>query len=303
MVLIFTLVIAVALGTAGALLARAGMLPGIRASERFSRVQSYGYGERPGAEAPRTGVLPGLSAVTTRIGMRLGGSEKRQNELRRVLVSAGAYRIQPSTFIGYQVLAAILTAGLMLYFLLAVGLWPPLAVGLGAYSAVFGWMLPQFVLKSRARQRLQRIELEMPELIDLLVVTVEAGLGLSAAIQTSASRIRGPLGDELKLTLREYALGLSIEQSLQNLVERCDAPATRALIRSVKQAQMLGVSIGQIMRGLGDDLRKRRLQIVQERAQKAPVKMLFPMAFLILPTIFIVVLFPAMYNVIKILAG
>jgi tight adherence protein C len=299
MLLTFTLIIAVTIGAAGALLLRAGMLHRIRASERLARVESYGFVDPSQADAPQSSVIAGLRSLATKIGTRLGGGEEQQAELKRLLVNAGVYGVGPSTFLGYKVLASVLTGGLLLYATLGAGLWAPISVGMAAYGAYLGWMLPQFVLKSRARRRLNRVEIEMPELIDLLVVTVEAGLGLSAALQRSAPRMKGPLGQELKLTLREYELGLTIEEALRNFTDRCDAPATRALIRSVKQGQTMGIPIGKIMRGLADDLRKRRLQLVQERAQKAPLKILFPLAFLILPTIFIVVLYPALWNVMQ----
>jgi tight adherence protein C len=302
-VLISTLVIAVALGTAGALVIRAVLLHRIQAAERLAHVESYGFAEHSIIDPPQSSVRVAIRSLATRIGAKLSGGEQKERALQRLLVSAGVYGVRPNTFLGYKVLAMVLTGGLLAYATLGAGLWPPIAIGMSVYGGYLGWMVPQFLLKSRARRRLNRIELEMPELIDLLVVTVEAGLGLAAALQRSATRMKGPLGKELGITLREYDLGLTIEESLRNFVERCDAPATRALIRAVTQGQTLGIPIGQVMRRLADDLRKRRLQLVQERAQKAPLKILFPLAFLILPTIFIVVLYPALYNVMKTLGS
>jgi tight adherence protein C len=171
------------------------------------------------------------------------------------------------------------------------------------YAGAMGWIAPVAILKSRARRRLERIEIELPELIDLLVVTLEAGLSFNAALVRSVERMRGPLGDEVRLALREHNLGLEMERALQNLLERCDAPAVRAFVRAVNRGESLGVSIAQVMRELATDLRTRRRQIIEEKAQKAPLKILFPLCFLILPTIFIVVLFPGMYNIYQTLGG
>ena len=127
-----------------------------------------------------------------------------------------------------------------------------------------------------------------------------AGLGLytavNAAMQLASGRIRGPLGDELRLTLQEQRLGLSTGAALANLMGRCDTPSMRSFVRSVSQGEALGVSIGAILRNLALETRKRRRAHAEERAQKAPVKILFPLVFLIFPPIFIVVLFPAAHN-------
>ncbi len=140
-------------------------------------------------------------------------------------------------------------------------------------------------------------------MIDLLVVTLEAGLGFAAALQRSAERMRGPLAAEMRLVLHENSLGLTSEQALRNFLGRCDALAVRGFVRAVTQSETLGVSIAQVMRELAGDMRMRRRQIIEEKAQKAPIKILFPLAFLILPAIFVVVLFPGLYNIIETLGG
>jgi tight adherence protein C len=135
----------------------------------------------------------------------------------------------------------------------------------------------------------------LPELIDLLVVTVEAGLGLSGSMQVAADRLRGPLGDELRLTLQEQRMGLTTTEALRNLLDRADTPGIRAFVRAIVQGETLGISIGQIMRDVATDMRKRRRQKAEERAQKAPIKILFPLIFLIFPAMFVVLLAPAIF--------
>jgi tight adherence protein C len=138
------------------------------------------------------------------------------------------------------------------------------------------------------------LDRELPELIDLLVVTIEAGVGFAGAMRIAADRMRGPLGEELRLTLQEQNMGLTTSEALRNLGERCPTDGIRIFVRSIAQGESLGVSMGQIMRNVALEMRKRRRALAEERAQKAPVKMLFPLIFLIFPAMFVVLLLPAL---------
>ena len=143
----------------------------------------------------------------------------------------------------------------------------------------------------------------MPELIDLLVVILEAGVAFTASFRIAAERIGGPLGDELRLTLQEQNLGLSTLDALQNWMERCETPAVQSFVRSMVQGERLGISIGQILRNLALEMRKRRRQAAEERAHKAVIKILFPLVLLIFPAMFVIVLGPAMYRIVDGFAG
>jgi tight adherence protein C len=112
----------------------------------------------------------------------------------------------------------------------------------------------------------------------------------------ASERLHGPLGDELRLTLQEQSMGLSTQESLRHLLARCDTPFMRSFVRSILQGETLGVSIGQIMRDLAVDIRKRRKQAAEEQAHKAPIKILFPLIFLIFPGMFLILLGPAVYS-------
>ena len=150
-------------------------------------------------------------------------------------------------------------------------------------TTTVAWMLPLVLVRRRARFRLSAIDIELPELIDLLVVTVEAGMGLGASLQLASSKIRGPLSDELRLALQEQRMGLQHLRGAEGMMARADTKSMRSFVRSVVQGETLGVSIGTIMRNLSVEMRKRRRQSAEERAQKAPTKMLFPLVFLICP--------------------
>jgi tight adherence protein C len=164
-----------------------------------------------------------------------------------------------------------------------------------------GWVLPSFVVHRLARQRLQRIDEALPLMIDLLVVTLEAGVAFPQALRLASERIEGPLGDELRLTIQEQALGLSVLESLENWLLRCDTPSIRGFVRAMVQGDKLGVSIGQILRNQAVEVRARQRAMVSERAQKAPVKILFPLVFFIFPAMFVIILAPALLQINKVL--
>jgi tight adherence protein C len=294
---IVLLILGVALvGAVAALVARAVALPRMRAIERVDQIAAYGFaGAAPALEAPRalTGAVHDVAQkVGSRFGRRFGGVA----ELRGDLVAAGMYHVSPYTIIGYRLLCAF---GLPTFFL-----WTATSGGFGGSTGVLGtlvmlalgWMAPVTIVRRRARHRLGRIDYELPELVDLLVVTVESGLGFAGSMQVAAERFSGPLGDELRLALQEQSMGLSTDEALANLLTRADTDGMRSFVRSVRQGESLGVSIGQIMRSLADEMRKRRQAAAEERAQKAPIKILFPLVGLIFPAIFVVLLVPAILS-------
>ncbi len=143
----------------------------------------------------------------------------------------------------------------------------------------------------------------MPALIDLLVVTLEAGVAFTQALRMASERLTGPLGQEVRLTIQEQSLGLSTLEALENWLRRCDTPAVRSFVRAMVQGDRLGVSIGQILRNQAVEMRARQKHVIEERAQKAPVKILFPLVFLIFPAMFVIVLGPAMFDISKSLHG
>ena len=168
--------------------------------------------------------------------------------------------------------------------------WRPVPVRLG-------WTLPMYYVNRRRRLRFEAMDRQMPDMIDLLVVTIEAGLGILASMRVAAESLSDPLGQELRLTLQEQRMGLSVNEAIESL-----RPARRlrehADLRSLADPRRApGVSIGTTMRNLALEMRKRRKAMVEEQAQKIPIKMLFPLAFLIFPAMFIVLLVPAFIQI------
>jgi tight adherence protein C len=301
------LILLIGLGLAGSsvvLVARAAVFPRLRASETLGNIGSYGF-TSPQAAGPRSsaarGAVDGVAAMVGGLAGRLGSL--REANLRRELVAAGIYGLAPRKFLGYRILCAFCLPATWLW-LASTGGYSVLITVLGAPMALaIGWTAPMTIVKRRSRRRFEEIDYELPNLIDLIVVTVEAGLGFTGSLQLAAERFGGPLGDELRLTLQEQSMGLSTNEALRNLLERCDTPLMRSFVRSVLQGETLGVSIGQIMRDLAVDMRKRRRQAAEERAQKAPVKLLFPLVFLIFPAMFVVLLGPAVFSFLEAFGG
>jgi tight adherence protein C len=122
-------------------------------------------------------------------------------------------------------------------------------------------------------------------------------MGFAGSMQMAAERFTGPLGDELRLALQEQAMGLPVDQSLEHMLSRANTDGMRSFVRSIRQGESLGVSIGQILRDLATEMRQRRRAAAEERAQKAPIKILFPLVGLIFPAIFVVVLAPGVISI------
>ncbi len=301
------LLLLIGLGLAGlsvVLFLRAATASRLGTVQALARLRSYGYGTPAAGVRERAGGLQ-LDALAGVVGgflvQRL--ERVREDELRVILQSAGMYHLTPRKLIGYRLLASCALPVLWLWFSIAGGAGP-LRILLGCtVAACLGWTIPLFVIKRRGRTRLDQIDYDMPELVDLLVTTVEGGVGFSGSLQLAARRLGGPLGQELRLTIQEQNLGLSTEEALSNMLIRADTPAMRSFVRAVLQGETLGVSIGKILRDLAAEMRKRRRQAAEERAQKAPTKMLFPLIFLIFPAMFLVILGPAAFEILRSFRG
>lgn len=298
MVLLALLALALA-GVAVAALLRLLTLSRARIAAHLDDVGAYGYAAAVPALSADDPVERGsaLAAIADHLGAlvasRIGAV--REEKLRKLLMGAGMYSTSARTVLGYRVLATVMLSGVGVL----IGGNVLQRVAMAGLLAALGWRLPIMSLQRRAKGRALEIERETPNLIDQIVVSLEAGVGFSAALQTSASRLQGPLGEEMRLALQEQRMGASLTESLNQLRERVDSTNLRSFVRSVVQGERLGVSIGQVMRDLAVDMRKRRRQMAEEQAQKTPVKMLVPLVFLILPTIFIVVLVPPLLTMLK----
>jgi tight adherence protein C len=295
-------------GATGWLIARSLVLPRLRLEAHLRDVQSYGFerqvsDETSVASASRGWLNSSLNAAAERIGRWLMTHLPSLPAVSRTdLSAAGYYDITPEAVHGYRAL------GLCFAVLLAV-LYELGSGGLSAFGivaivcvAVLAWDGPRLLIRQRGRSRLNAIDRELPQLLDLLVATVEAGIGFGGALNGVANRFDGPLGDELRITMRQQNLGISTDRALTEMADRCQTPSVRSFARAVIRAESHGVAIGPVLRHLAREIRQRRRDAAREKIQKAPIKMLFPLVFFILLPLLMVIMFPAMYNILHVLS-
>jgi tight adherence protein C len=264
--------------------------PTARRGQRAARiVHAWAGGEASARRLPRANPLRPIKAALLR---RLT-SEATSDRLRDRLVAAGlGASVTPGDFV-------LLRLGLILMSALG-GISLGSALGSSAKAFVFGatfgvagYVLPGVMLDRRARGRRDRIDDALPDALDLLAVTVEAGLGLYGAIVRVVESSPGPLADEFALCLAEMRVGESSTGALKRLAARVGSNEVRSMARTMIQGEELGFSLAKTLRGLADDVRGRRQAVAEERASKAPVKMLVPAALFIFPALFVVILGPA----------
>jgi tight adherence protein C len=238
-----------------------------------------------------------IAALATWLGGRFAGrlTAFSETEIQQQLMAAGIYSVSARTIMGYRVLSTI---ALPVLVIVATGVHSALSVLLVVLATFAGWVLPLVVVQRKARQRIQTLDRALPDLIDLLSVMIEAGLSFPQALRIASDRFEAPLGDELRLTLQEQTMGLGMDEALAHLGQRADTTAVRSFVRAMAQGEKMGISTGQIMRNLAQEMRKHRRAVAEERAQKAPVLMLFPLVFMIFPALFIVLMTPAVISLI-----
>jgi tight adherence protein C len=208
------------------------------------------------------------------------------------------YAGSPSGWDGERLLALKIVAtvggailGLVLGGFLGIGLLrglilAPILAGIGYYA-------PEWVVRSRSSKRQFRIRRQLPDALDLLSITVEAGLGFDAALERVAREVRGPLGEELVRVVQEIRLGKSRSEALRDLGERTNVDELRSFVLAMVQADIFGISISRVLQVQAKELRIRRRQLAEEQAQKLPVKIVFPLILCIFPALFVVLLGPA----------
>lgn len=215
-----------------------------------------------------------------------------REQIRRRLAAAGnPGGMQVQDFLAFK---GILAFGLPLgLFAATVRMGLATAVLLGAVGFALGSLLPDFFLKSAIERRQRVIQRSLPDVLDLLTVSVEAGLAFDSAIGKVVEKLKGPLADEFQRMLQDIRMGMPRREALKELAARTDVPDLNTFIASLIQADTLGVSISKVLRIQSEQMRNRRKQRAEETAMKAPVKMIFPLVLFIFPTIFVILLGPA----------
>jgi tight adherence protein C len=234
------------------------------------------------------------------IGTKLTSRERVGRTEGRLAEAGYPYGLRTIDFMGLKVVAAVITSGLaFLLFGVALGFGPSGGVLIAGVGLLIGFFVPDYWLIRRIKARQKAILLSLPDTLDLLTISVKAGLGFDAALGKVVEKSEGPLTDEFRRALAEVRIGKSRRDALRELVGRTNVPALTNFIGAIIQAEQLGVAIANVLEVQSEQLRIERRQRAEEMANKAPIKMLFPLVGCIFPSLFIVILGPAMILIIN----
>jgi tight adherence protein C len=210
------------------------------------------------------------------------------------LMQAGMRRTSPSAYLAAKAFFGVI--GLVFGIMIASAASGTIGLLMVALATFIGFYAPTYIVSVRARRRQEAVSADLPDALDLLAVSVEAGLGFDGAISKLTEHMAGPLIDEFELTLGEIRVGESRSEALKKMADRVPAHEMASFVRAIVQADQLGISLGRLLRVQATDARLKREAAAEEKAMKAPIKMLFPMVLFIFPAMFIVILGPAFLN-------
>jgi tight adherence protein C len=244
------------------------------------------------AVAPVMGGLTNLGRRLTPVGY--------SDTIRKKMIESGNGSADAvDRFMAMQVLMIGLVIPLFWFWYL----WNPMGLSgtmqLISFIVLAGCLVfaPYTILSRRVDERQHELRIKLPDILDLLTISVEAGLGFEQALDRTISAVPGPLSDEFARMLGEVRAGASRADAMRALDQRTNVPEVRSFVLAILQADTFGVSIGRVLRAQAEEMRIKRRQLAQERAQQAPVKMLIPMVFCVFPSLFVVVIGPAIINI------
>ena len=264
----------------------------------ISRATRYGEFSRAGAQQLkfRERVLaPGVARLA-RIALKLNPRMTVETVEAKLLSAGLARKVTPTAFLATK--AGLAAGGLAFGVIVGGAVGGSLAALPFALVCMFvGFALPGMVLTMKVRSRKEALRMQLPDALDLLAVSVEAGLGFDGAIAKLTEHLDGPIVEEFTLTLNEMRIGESRHDALKKLAQRAAAPEVGHFTRAIIQADVLGISLGRILKVQAADTRERRQAAAEEKAMTAPIKMLFPTVSFIFPAMFLVILGPAMLTI------
>lgn len=269
--------------------------------ERFtsSRAEIAEDAERPFAER----VVAPLQARALAIGRRLTGADKADRLRHKLDLAGNPMDWSIDRVVSLKVMAAV---GLALFapaLGLLLGASPLILLALGAGGLVIGFIAPDLYLYQRAFDRSEEVRRGLADAVDLLTISVEAGLGFDAALQQVARNTDGPLAEEFSRVLREMQLGQGRADALRALADRTNVDDLKTFVGAMVQADSFGISIGQVLRVQSGEMRIKRRQHAEKRAQQVPVKIMIPLIMCVLPCLMTVVMGPAIINVMRQFGG
>jgi tight adherence protein C len=301
LVLIFVALLVALLGIGALTNEREGVNRSIAAIEAFGAAPAELRSELEPSFNDR--VLTPLLGRFVVLGRRLTPADNA-DRLRRKLDVAGnpsgwtVDRVIAMKVVGFGV--GLLTS-LIFSSMLGLGLMPRMVVTVAA--SMLGYVAVNFWLYQRGYDRAEQMQKDLPDALDLLTISVEAGLGFDAALSQVARNTDGPVSEEFARVLTEMQIGMGRSQAMRSLSDRTTLPELRGFAQAMVQADAFGIPVGQVLRVQSSEMRTKRRQRAEEKAQKVPVKIMVPLIFCILPTLFISVLGPAVITILKSFKG
>lgn len=223
------------------------------------------------------------------------------SEIRRELLQAGYRHPQgPAIYLGLRMLAALIFTFPVMLYLVVKGPLTPATLLLALCPAVFGFFLVSKILAVKIRHRKERLDKALPDILDLFVISMEAGLSLTATLNRVVEETRGiyeEFSEELQTVVQELRAGIPWEEAFDNLGKRTEVPSIRSMVGLMIQSNKLGASIGDALRHHAEFIRHQRLLIAEEKAAKLPIKMIFPLIFFIMPVMLIVAAGPGILHI------
>ncbi len=243
-------------------------------------------------------ILPLLNNVG-KLAMRFTPQATLENARNRLEMAGNPMRLDPAVFLTFRIMLALVLGG-VIFFVFAVGQqnWSQ-GLLLTALFTFIGFAFPDMWLTGRIRSRQREIFRSMPDALDLLTISVEAGLGFDAALAQVHEKWEDALSLEFGRVLREVRLGKTRREALRSMADRIGVPELTSFVAAVIQSEQLGVSMGTVLRIQSDQMRVRRRQMAEEEAQRAPVKIVFPIGLLIFPSLLIILLGPAILQMLS----
>ncbi len=229
-----------------------------------------------------------------------------QTTEKRLALAGNPGDLRVADWLGIKAVGAIVGAAIFVILFVFpgfIGLPVPVNFVMILVGLMFGYTIPEFWLGGRVRARQKAILLQIPDALDLLTISVRAGLGFDGALGKVVEKLKGPLTDEFRRALAEIRVGKARRDALRDIIPRTEVPALSNFIGAVIQAEQLGVSISKVLQVQSEQLRIERRQRAEEMAAKAPIKMLLPLVGCIFPTLFIVILGPAIIAIVNTLGS
>jgi tight adherence protein C len=247
-------------------------------------------------------IRPMVAGITRFLG-RLTPAQGMEKLRQQMVLAGNPYNMGTAEFMGARVMSMAILAGVTFFLTIIMAAGPLNMLLYTGVMALVGYLLPVYWLRSKIKARQKSILKTLPDAIDLMTISVEAGLAFDGAMQRVADTWDNELGREFRQAISEMRVGKTKRDALHELVQRTGVPDLSTFVASIIQADQLGVSIAKVLRIQSEQMRIRRRQRAEEQAHKAPILMMIPMVFLIFPSTYIVLLGPAVPKVMQAFGG